>query len=97
MGLGCVGYASDYHGEVVRVTDVEQKREQIVRYLMAAFNLAVDTLDVYEIGKLIEEAVNKLKVMKQCERCGRKMPAFDYYLKQGICETCAQELSESED
>ena len=73
--------------------DVEAKRRKIGMLLMEAFNLSFETGDIYEIGRLIEEAINRLNLLEHCESCGNPMKFFDYHLKQGICDKCAEELN----
>ena len=73
--------------------DIETKREKIGKLLMEAFDLSLETGDIYKIGKLIEDAVNRLSIWKRCTVCGRAMKFFDFCLKQGVCDKCAEELS----
>jgi len=77
--------------------EFEDKRKQIGLLLMEAFNLSFETGDIYNIGILIEAAINRLKLSEKCECCGREMDFFNYHLKQGICDECAKKLSEESD
>jgi len=77
---------------------MKEKRKQIALLLMKAFNLSFETGDIYDIGTLIETAINRLKLPpEKCECCGRPMNFFDYHLKQGICDECAKKISEESD
>ena len=76
---------------------MEDKRKRIGFLLFQAFDLSLETGDVYDIGTLIEEAIRKLELPpERCECCGREMSFFEYHLKQGICNYCAEEMSKND-
>jgi len=72
---------------------VEAQDYKIVEYLMRAFDLALNDYNL-KVALQIEELINSLDLPPlRCDRCGREMSVFEYFRKQGLCDTCMEKIS----
>lgn len=69
----------------------------LARKLMEAFDCALylnDCKTCDEIRKIINSLDLPETVCESCEDENTKMSAFDYILKQGMCDSCSKRYSE---
>ena len=72
---------------------LEKRKLDLGNYLMEAFLAALDTGDIYSIGDNLERMIKQIDLPYQkCSRCQNKMSYFEFHLKQGLCDKCADEL-----
>jgi len=73
---------------------IEEQRNEILKHLIEALLTSMNTGDYFIIGKYIENAIKEMNPpKKRCSRCGSPMDFMEYYVKQGMCDKCAMEVS----
>ena len=77
---------------------LKDETRKLGELLMQAFLLSMDTADIYKIGDTIEKWIKEMDLPTQnCSECGTTMSFFNYRLKQGMCDNCAERISKEMD
>lgn len=73
----------------------QERTERVGEYLAEALRISFQSCDSYRIEEDIEKALNKLNLpKKECNKCGKEMKFKDYYVKQGYCDNCHEEMKQ---
>ena len=71
----------------------DKRKQELGIALIQALCISIDTGDVYKIGDTIERWIKELNLPDtKCSMCQTLMSFFDYHMKQGICDKCAEKI-----